>query len=123
MLIMQDDYGWHDVGLHNDEAEPFSSNISGLARQGIVLDRHYAFYICAPSRRSFLTGRNVVHHGQQLGDIADNIDLRFNLISQKLETVGYHSYFLGKGLTLILSLTLTLTWPGVAWGARRAPRC
>ena len=39
----------------------------------------------SPTRRSFLTGRLPIHHGEMLsGDETDDMDLRWNLISQKL---------------------------------------
>jgi hypothetical protein len=40
--------------------------------------------------RSFLTGRLPVHHGEMLSsDHSDDLDLRWTLISQKLEPAGY----------------------------------
>ena len=48
----------------------------------------------------FLTGRLPLHHGQMLSEYtSDDMDLRWNLISQKLSTVGYTSYWFGKGHT------------------------
>ena len=41
-------------------------------------------------RRSFLTGRFPIHHGEQLSGVAtDDIDLRWTWISDKLKSVGY----------------------------------
>ena len=70
--------------------------------------------------RSFLTGRLPIHHGEMLsadggtayartpggvlatGDFAsdgDDIDLRWEIISQKLKKSGYKNYWFGKGHT------------------------
>ena len=64
-----------------------------LAKQGIILDRHYVHWHCSPTRRSLLTGRTPLHHGEMLSGVAtDDIDLRWKTIGQKLEGVGYKSH-------------------------------
>lgn len=50
--------------------------------------------------RSFLTGRLPLHHGEMLSeDAGDDMDLRWNLISQKLQPLGYKCHWYGKGHT------------------------
>ncbi len=91
--ILQDDLGYWDSGVYNNDAIDWSGNITALAKSGIVLNHHYAHWHCSPSRRSFLTGRLPVHHGEQLsGDNTDDIDLRMTWISEKLASVGYHAH-------------------------------
>ena len=91
--ILQDDLGYHDSGVHNDEAANWTANITRLAKTGIVLTNHYSHWHCSPSRRSFLTGRLPIHHGEQLsGDTTDDIDLRQTWLSQKLQAAGYRAY-------------------------------
>lgn len=95
--ILQDDLGYFDSGVHNPAAAAWSSNITGLARSGVVLNYHYSHWHCSPSRRSFLTGRLPVHHGEQLSpDSGDDIDLRQTWISQKLASAGYDAHWFGK---------------------------
>ena len=66
------------------------SLLSMLANTGIRLLNHYSHWHCSPSRRSFLTGRLPIHHGEQLsGDTTDDIDLRMNWISDRLASAGY----------------------------------
>ena len=63
---------------------------SALAKEGIILTNHYTHWHCSPTRRSFLTGRLPIHHGEQLsGDATDDIDLRMEWVSDKLHTAGY----------------------------------
>ena len=79
IMILQDDLGWYDVGFHNNSDNlNVTGNITRLAREeGIVLDQHYVFYWCSPTRRSFLTGRLPLHHHELLSDIgSDDIVLR-----------------------------------------------
>jgi len=74
--------------------------MTGLARDGIILTNHYVHWHCSPTRRSFLTGRLPIHHGEMLSNVdTDDMDLRWNILSQKLATAGYRSLWYGKGHT------------------------
>mmetsp|Transcript_56028 Transcript_56028/g.97788 ORF Transcript_56028/g.97788 Transcript_56028/m.97788 type:complete len:607 (+) Transcript_56028:71-1891(+) len=100
LFILMDDHGWNDIGWHNGNATPFTSKLTRLAHEeGMILDRHYVFFACSPSRRSFLTGRNVVHHGIINSGASDDIDLRWTWLSTKLASAGYTNYWYGKGHT------------------------
>jgi arylsulfatase I/J len=120
VMVLQDDLGHYDTGITNPTNLNVTANITQLSREGIVLEQHYVrqenigapsrasqrlsflqvYYWCSPTRRSFLSGRLPLHHGEQLSAYtSDNLDLRWNLISQKLESAGYHSYWFGKGHT------------------------
>eukprot|EP00912_Choanoflagellata_sp_UC4_P001011 UC4_evm3s622 len=75
-------------------------NVTQIANEGIILERHYVHWHCSPTRRSFLSGRLPLHHGEELSAVdTDDLDLRWNLISQKLKPKGYKSYWYGKGHT------------------------
>mmetsp|Transcript_28160 Transcript_28160/g.73812 ORF Transcript_28160/g.73812 Transcript_28160/m.73812 type:complete len:554 (-) Transcript_28160:174-1835(-) len=105
IFVLQDDLGYFDNAfMGNDRRAHVSGNISRMANEGIILTQHYVFYWCSPTRRSFLTGRLPVHHGEMLSDITDDIDLRWSIISQKLQPAGYKSYWFGKGHTGYLSM-------------------
>ena len=105
LFILQDDLGHYNVAFNANRTDQpsadvssVSSNLTALAQDGIILDRHYVHWHCSPSRRSFLTGRLPLHHGEELSTIAsDDIDLRWKTIGQKLEGVGYESHWYGKG--------------------------
>ena len=101
IMVLQDDLGFHDLGITNSKNRDVTSNITKLAmEESIILDRHYTHYWCSPTRRSFLTGRLPVHHGEMLSDYnSDDVDLRWSLLSQKLEAQSYTSWWFGKGHT------------------------
>jgi arylsulfatase B len=107
IFFLQDDLGRYNVAFNADRTDmpsvdvaSVSPQISMLAKQGIILDRHYVHWHCSPTRRSLLTGRTPLHHGEALSGITtDDIDLRWSTIGQKLEGVGYKSHWYGKGHT------------------------
>ena len=95
--ILQDDLGFYDSGVHNPAAAAWTENITSLARNGITLEYHYTHWHCSPSRRSFLSGRLPIHHGEQLSpNSGDDIDLRMHWISDKLSQAGYQAHWFGK---------------------------
>ena len=95
--ILQDDLGHFDSGIHNSAKVQWTRNITALAREGVVLSNHYTHWHCSPTRRSFLTGRLPIHHGEQLsGDQTDDIDLRMEWLPAKLQKAGYTTHWFGK---------------------------
>ena len=61
--ITADDWGWSNFSPHRAQAtdEVATPRMAALAAEGILLNRHYAFMYCSPSRSAFHTGRNPVH--------------------------------------------------------------
>eukprot|EP00041_Stephanoeca_diplocostata_P016927 m.336074 g.336074 ORF g.336074 m.336074 type:complete len:653 (-) comp20530_c0_seq11:146-2104(-) len=105
-VVIQDDLGHDDVAFNgNDVNLDVTGNITRLAAEGIILGRHYVHWHCSPTRRTFLTGRLPLHHSEMLSGVAtDDIDLRWTTIGQKLKSVGYKTYWFGKGHTGYLSV-------------------
>eukprot|EP00041_Stephanoeca_diplocostata_P005028 m.54816 g.54816 ORF g.54816 m.54816 type:complete len:557 (+) comp15529_c0_seq2:411-2081(+) len=109
VMVLMDDLGNYDVGFTgNDDRAKYTSTATELAKNGIILTAHYTHYWCSPSRRSFLSGRLPVHHGEMLSwgpgptsllRAQDDLDLRWSLISTKLKSANYMNYYLGKGHT------------------------
>ena len=100
VMILQDDLGHYDVGFDTAAKKTYTQNISGLAAEGIVLTNHYTHWHCSPTRRSFLSGRLPLHHGEQLSGIdTDDLDLRWTLLPQKMKQAGYTTHWYGKGHT------------------------
>jgi arylsulfatase I/J len=84
--------GWRN----NSEAR--TPNMNALVKEGVILDRHYVYQYCSPTRSSFLSGRlpihvNTVNRGpDQIG----GVDLRMTMISSKLKSAGYSTHQVGK---------------------------
>ena len=99
VMIIGDDLGWYDTALENPRSP--SRNIAAMAKEGMILDRHYAFRYCSPTRRAFLTGRfpNHITTVQPDGDnmCSDFTPLATEIVSEKLSKAGYRCHFVGKG--------------------------
>lgn len=96
VTILADDLGWFDTQIHNPDSP--TSAIGGLVKDGLVLDRHYVFRYCSPTRRSFLSGRFPNHiTNTQANTCSNYLPLEFSIISEKLAKANYASHFIGKG--------------------------
>eukprot|EP01046_Picozoa_sp_COSAG06_P003669 COSAG06_NODE_146_length_22145_cov_11.714733_17_plen_131_part_00 len=53
---------------------------------------------CSPTRRSFITGRYLVHiTGEQAATNTNLTPLQFSILSEKLRAANFENHFLGKG--------------------------
>ena len=61
--ILVDDLGFDDLRSHdlNSGAPSFTPTVAQLLKDGVLLSRHHTYMWCSPSRRSFITGRYIVH--------------------------------------------------------------
>eukprot|EP00041_Stephanoeca_diplocostata_P032567 m.1047454 g.1047454 ORF g.1047454 m.1047454 type:complete len:536 (-) comp24171_c1_seq4:309-1916(-) len=97
-MVLIDDLGYHNVGFHNPEQ--ISPNINAMVENGILLEGHYTFQYCSPTRSSFLSGRLPIHvnmNQPSQGQSPGGIDLRMTLISEVLKEANYSTAFIGKG--------------------------
>ena len=96
VFVLVDDWGYADVGFRNPAIK--TPNFDELATSGVVLDRHYVFKYCSPSRASFLTGR-WPHHVHQWnlppGRMAGT-SLNMTMLPAKLKKAGYATHMVGK---------------------------
>ena len=96
VFVLVDDWGFSDVGFKNSKV--MSPNFDDLAKTGLVLDRHYVYMYCSPSRASLLTGRWPHHAHQwnqpQHGPIGTNINM--TMLPAKLKQAGYSTHMVGK---------------------------
>ena len=76
--------GWANVGFHNF-ADVLTPNTDHLAASGVILDRHYTYRWCAPTRSALMTGRLPYHVLQD----TDHVDRGFSMLPAKLRQVGY----------------------------------
>lgn len=91
VLWVVDDQGWANVGFHNP-GNVHSPVTDGLANSGIVLDRHYTYRWCAPTRSALMTGRLPYHVLQT----TNHVDRGFTMLPAKLRQVGYRTAQFGK---------------------------
>ena len=70
-----------------------------LANTGVLLDRHYVFKYCSPSRASLMSGR-WPHHAHQWNIVPQEVPLGLNLnftaMPAKLKQAGYSTHMIGK---------------------------
>lgn len=96
VFVLVDDWGHADVSFRNPAI--CTPNFKKLADTGLILNRHYVFKYCSPSRASFLTGR-WPHHTHQY-NIHPNVPLGANInmtmLPAKLKTAGYKTHMVGK---------------------------
>tara|TARA_B110000208_G_scaffold110827_1_gene136903 strand:+ start:124 stop:480 length:357 start_codon:yes stop_codon:yes gene_type:complete len=98
VIALADDYGWHNIGFRNGEIA--SPHLDALAADGIILDRHYTFKYCSPTRSSLLTGRLPLHVNQN--NEANKVhsrsgaDIRMTLLPAKLKAAGYSTHMAGE---------------------------
>ena len=96
VFVLVDDWGFADVGFRNPAIS--SPNFDHLAKTGLVLNRHYVYMYCSPSRASLLTGR-WPHHAHQwnLGNNSTaGTNLAMTMIPGKLKTANYATHMVGK---------------------------
>ena len=55
VLIVADDYGWHDIGYHGSVIK--TPTLDKLASEGVKLENYYVQPICTPSRSQLMSGR------------------------------------------------------------------
>ena len=97
VFVLVDDWGFADVGFHNPKLK--TPNFDELAKTGLLLNRHYVYMYCSPSRTSLLTGR-WPHHAHQWNFALQNTILGANinmtLLPAKLRQAGYSTNMVGK---------------------------
>ena len=54
VFVLVDDWGFAEVGFRNPKIK--TPNFDDLFKTGLLLDRHYVYMYCSPSRASLLTG-------------------------------------------------------------------
>eukprot|EP01004_Peranema_trichophorum_P003008 NODE_2023_length_1714_cov_63.798869_g1728_i0.p1 GENE.NODE_2023_length_1714_cov_63.798869_g1728_i0~~NODE_2023_length_1714_cov_63.798869_g1728_i0.p1 ORF type:complete len:536 (+),score=114.99 NODE_2023_length_1714_cov_63.798869_g1728_i0:55-1608(+) len=109
VFIMADDYGWANIGYHQNGSNPevVTPNLDALAKSGIELDRHYTYKICSPSRSMFFSGRLSQHvNTVNVEPIVRNpndpisgyagIPVNMTGIATKMRQGGYRTHMVGK---------------------------
>jgi arylsulfatase B len=85
--VVVDDLGKSDLGFRNNMTH--TPTLDRMAREGVVLDAHYVFQVCAPSRASFLTGRYPWGIGfYYVGGDNLGVPLRYEMLPQQLRRLA-----------------------------------
>jgi len=98
LIIIADDLGWNDIGVHN----PFfqTPNIDALLGESLKLNNYYVQPICTPTRSVMLSGRYQIHTGLQHGVIlasqTHGFPLSDILLPEQLKQCGYRNHLVGK---------------------------
>jgi arylsulfatase B len=111
LLVLVDDFGWNDFGPHS-ASQPNANEIQtpimdSLVAEGILLDRHYVFSFCSPSRSALHTGRNPIHVNVLNSDLSQvnladpvagfaGVPRNMTALPAKLSAAGYHTIQSGK---------------------------
>ncbi|QDU29019.1 Arylsulfatase [Anatilimnocola aggregata] len=101
LVIVADDLGYSDIGVHGGKAVP-TPNIDALAASGVRCTSGYVSSpYCSPSRAGFLTGRYQTRFGHEfnphVGEEAKlGLPLDQRTIADHLRAVGYATSLIGK---------------------------
>ena len=101
LFCLVDDLGHADVGFTEGppSVETVTQTMDMLAKQGVILDRHYVHYTCTPTRSSIHSGRLPVHVTTKLSSPpAPNAGIPRNYtgMAEVLRRAGYAAHFMGK---------------------------
>jgi len=96
VILIADDLGWADVGYHDSEIQ--TPGIDRLVREGLELDRFYAYPVCSPTRVGLLTGRSPSRLGINgpLSPSDKGIPVDQTLLSNIFKGAGYQTWLVGK---------------------------
>ena len=96
VYVLVDDWGFADVGFKNPAVK--TPNFDELATTGLILNRHYVFKKCSPSRASLLSGRwpHHVHQWNAFPNVAAGLNLKITALPAKLKQAGYATHMVGK---------------------------
>eukprot|EP00413_Alexandrium_margalefii_P010937 CAMPEP_0204530748 /NCGR_PEP_ID=MMETSP0661-20131031/10787_1 /ASSEMBLY_ACC=CAM_ASM_000606 /TAXON_ID=109239 /ORGANISM="Alexandrium margalefi, Strain AMGDE01CS-322" /LENGTH=677 /DNA_ID=CAMNT_0051536853 /DNA_START=48 /DNA_END=2081 /DNA_ORIENTATION=+ len=117
LFLLADDMGWANIGYHRRRAETADEKqgqlevqtpaIDGLVSEGVILERHYSYRICGPSRSALLSGRlgshvlakNVAVTAQNKDDPVSGfagIPRNMTGMGAKVREGGYRTHYVGK---------------------------
>ena len=113
VLVLADDYGWNDVGYHQNKpssAQPkggtttngyiATPNIDQLCSEGVKLENYYVQPLCSPTRGTVMSGRYPSHTG--IGPAVIKPEMPYGmpgdetLLPELMKASGYSTHMIGK---------------------------
>lgn len=96
LVILTDDQGWGDLGLHGNKSLR-TPHLDALAKRSRRFERFFVSPVCAPTRASFLTGRYHLRTGV-FGVTAGRETMRAeeSTLAEILRAAGYVTACIGK---------------------------
>ncbi len=96
ILIMTDDQGWSQLGVHGDPTLQ-TPHLDGLAAESVEMTRFYVSPVCAPTRAALMTG----HYNYRTGVVDTYLgrammDPAEVTIAEMLRDAGYSTGIFGK---------------------------
>ncbi len=96
LLIITDDQGYGDLGLHGNE-QIRTPRLDQLGRESIRFDRFFVSPLCAPTRASLLTGRYSLRTGAKgVAQGLETMRAEEVTIAEALRAAGYRTGLFGK---------------------------
>jgi len=96
-VLLADDLGHYDVHWNNPDIS--TPNLEALVKDGALLDRHYVYKYCSPTRSSLLSGRLPIHVNEDNSPDpfpGAGIPRNLTIIAKKLKQAGYATHQVGK---------------------------
>lgn len=95
LILIADDLGWGDVGFHKGMLS--TPHLDQLAKEGMELQRFYAYPVCSPTRAAFLTGQMPRRFG--IADVVGPqqcLPVGIATLPGTLRAAGYTTSLIGK---------------------------
>lgn len=94
VVIIADDLGSADLGFRGSSIA--TPNLDRLAREGVLLNQHYTYSVCTPTRAAFFSGRYATRFGVDTPSNAQVFPLGTETLASALNEVGYRTAISGK---------------------------
>uniref|UniRef100_A0A914V2Q0 Sulfatase N-terminal domain-containing protein n=1 Tax=Plectus sambesii TaxID=2011161 RepID=A0A914V2Q0_9BILA len=100
LLIVADDHGWNDVDWHDPTLNTPNLNTLAHDEHTVQLDYAYVNQVCSPTRSALFSGYYPYHLGTQHYVFEwlepSGVPLEYIFFPEKLKTLGYNTYMVGK---------------------------
>ena len=95
MVLIADDLGWGDVGFHQGAAA--TPHLDRLAKDGVELQRFYAYPVCSPTRAALLSGQMPRRFGiTAVMGPGQTLPAKLVTLPGTLRTAGYTTSLIGN---------------------------